>query len=209
MEKFTKYKITTTYLIEQKIRLIFNCLLNTKASMYEVLSNIKLVSLSLTTKSFIKTHQNFLRRKKKKCFRVSTIYDRFWPVAQDLAHIRYPINWILLSFEITSSAHIWSLLCPLPLASVPYEPLLQSCFHQLRAPHSLPWFYSASNSHELLPSCQWPCSQGLQVTKVSTPQAPAHLLLERCQIERGRCSQRWSSTAMSSLILFLSLCINL
>lgn len=179
--------------------------------MHEVLSNIKLVSLSLTTKSFIKTHQNFLPcKKKKKCFRVSTIYDRFWPPAQDLAHIRYPINWILLlSSEITSSAHIWSLLCPFPLASVPYEPLSQSCSHQLRAPHSLPWFYLASNSHKLLPSCQWPCSQGVQVTRVSTPQAPAHSLLERYQIERGRCSQRWSSTAMSSLILFLSLCINL
>lgn len=167
----------------------------------------------MTTKSFIKTHQNFLhckKKKKKMCFRVSTIYDRFLPLAQDLARIRYPINWILLlASEITSSAHIWSLLCPFPLASVPYESLSQSCLHQLRVPNSLPWFYLASNLHELLPNGQWPCSQGAQVTRVSTPHAAAHSLLEQYQTERGRCSHCWSYTSMSSLILFLSLCINL
>lgn len=155
------------------------------------ISNIKLVFLSLTTKGFIKTHQNFLHheKKKKRCA-LESAQSMIVP-AQDLAHIRYPINWILLlASEITSSAHIWSLLCPFPLASVPYESLSQSSLHQLRAPHSLPWFYLASNLHELLPNGQWPCSQGVQVTRVFTPQAPAHSLLEQYQIERGRCSHR-------------------
>lgn len=87
MEKFKKHKVTTTYLIEQKIRLIFNCLLNTKASMYEVLSNIKLVSLSLTTKSFIKTHQNFLPHKKKK----SALESAQSMIGFDLQHRTWPI----------------------------------------------------------------------------------------------------------------------
>lgn len=136
-----KHKITMLSNSTKNL-LIFNCPLSTKAQVDILVWSISMIKLlSLTTKSFINHQEISLYCKRNICCGVSTIYEWSLPLAQDLEHIRYPINSILLlSSEMTSSAHIGSLLCPFSLASVPYESLSRSCQHHLRAPHSLPWF---------------------------------------------------------------------